>query len=185
MKKSELESVGNRIRRLRKKRGLTLKQLGEMTSVSMSYLSQIENGHANTNLATLQKISSSLQVPLIEFFSDENTFQVSLVRRGDRRVYKLDGGGTEHMLFSQTRTSLQVAVIELPPRTAMPHSDTHAGEEFTYVLTGKLKMWLDESHSYDLEAGDIIYYRSVLPHRWENPGDEPLQILVANTPATF
>ena len=89
------------------------------------------------------------------------------------------------MLFSQTRTSLQVAVIELPPRTAVPQSDTHSGEEFTYVLTGKLKMWLEESHSYDLEAGDIIYYRSGLPHRWENPGDELLQILVANTPATF
>ncbi len=185
MEKSEVGSVGIRIRWLRKKRGLTLKQLGEMAGVSMSYLSQIENGHANTNLATLQKISSSLHVPLIELFTDENNFQASLIRRGDRRVYKLDGGGTEHMLFSQTRTALQVAVIELPPRSSVPRSDTHAGEEFTYVITGKLRMWLEENLSYDLEAGDIIYYRSGLPHRWENPGDGPLQVLVANTPATF
>jgi len=185
MEEDGLASVGERIRVLRKKRGLTLQQFGEKAGISTSYLSQIENARTNVNLTTLQRIASALQVPLVDLFSDENTFQVSLVRQSDRRSYELDGGGTEHLLFGHTRTSLQVAIIELPPGGAMPRSDSHPGEEFTYVLAGQLKMWLGEALSYNLKSGDIIYYRSVLPHRWENVGSEPLRVLVANTPATF
>lgn len=185
MEEGALISVGERIRTLRKKRGLTLQKFSEQVGVSTSYLSQIENARANTNLNILQRIASALQVPLVDLFSDENSFQVSVVRKEDRRVYPLDCAGTEHLLFSQTRTALQVAVIELPPRCAIPQADSHPGEEFTYVLSGKLRMRLGDDLLYELETGDIIYYRSVLPHRWENTGDAPLRVLVANTPATF
>lgn len=185
MEEGALTSVGERIRALRRKRGLTLQQFTEQVGISTSYLSQIENARANTNLTTLQRIASALQVPLVDLFSDENTFQVSVVRKDDRRIYPLDCEGVEHLLFSQTRTALQVAVIELPPHCAIPRADRHPGEEFTYVLSGRLRMRLGDDLSYDLETGDIIYYRSVLPHRWENMGDAPLRVLVANTPATF
>lgn len=185
MEEDSLASVGLRIRALRRKRGLTLQQFSEQVNVSTSYLSQIENGRANTNLAILQRIASALLVPIIDLFSDENTFQVSVVRKSDRRTYPLDCEGTEHFLFSQIRTALQVAIIELPPHCAVPQADQHPGEEFTYVLSGKLQMWVGENLSYELDAGDIIYYRATLPHRWENRGDEPLKVLVANTPATF
>lgn len=182
---SELASVGQRIRSLRKKRGLTLQQFSGKAGVSTSHLSQIENARANTNLTTLQRIASTLQIPLVDLFTDQEAFQVSVVRTGDRRVYPLDCEGVEHLLFSQTRAALQVAVIELPPHCAMPRSDQHPGEEFTYVLSGKLQMHLGEDLSYDLETGDIIYYRATLPHRWQNASDETLRVLVANTPATF
>ena len=185
MEEDSLASVGLRIRTLRRKRGLTLEQFSQQVKVSTSYLSQIENGRANTNLAILQRIASALLVPIVDLFSDENTFQVSVVRKSDRRTYPLGCEGTEHFLFSQIRTALQVAIIELPPHCAVPEADQHPGEEFTYVLSGKLQMWVAENLSYELDVGDIIYYRATLPHRWENRGDEPLKVLVANTPATF
>ena len=53
MEEDGLASVGERIRVLRKKRGLTLQQFGEKAGISTSYLSQIENARTNVNLTTL------------------------------------------------------------------------------------------------------------------------------------
>ena len=121
----------------------------------------------------------------MDFFSDEKALQVSLVRASDRRSYTLKGGGIEQLLFGSMRTSLQVAIIELPPGGTYPVADSHPGEEFTYVVAGRLRICLAEDTCYDLDTEDVVYYRSTLPHRWENAGPDPVKFMVVNTPASF
>jgi transcriptional regulator with XRE-family HTH domain len=180
-----MNGIGERIRELRKKRGLTLQALGERIGLSSSYLSQVENSRANVTLDTLQAIAFELSVHIVDLFPVDDITQVSIMRSSDRRSYSFKGVGTEHLLFGSNRTALQVAVIELPGGATYPVADSHPGDEFTYVLVGKLCIRLGEDLRYELDTGDIIYYRSTLPHRWENPGPEPVRFMVVNTPASF
>ncbi|UHG93263.1 helix-turn-helix domain-containing protein [Spirosoma oryzicola] len=58
------EQVGNQIREARKRRGLTLKELGEKVGVSESVMSRYEKGKINFTVDSLQKISSELGTKL-------------------------------------------------------------------------------------------------------------------------
>jgi len=182
---SEFGDVGLRIRSLRRARDFTLEQLSEQTGLSISYLSQIENGHANINLRILRDLAQALGVPMIDFLVTDEQPDVYVVRVSDRRSYLLKSGSTESLLYAQQRPNLEATLMDLPPGTSSGAPNSHPGEEFTYVLKGRIRIGIGENRTFDLNAGDIIYYRSSYPHWWENPFDTHAQALITNTPATF
>lgn len=181
----DLDRVAQRIRDARKSRGLTLEQLGERIGLSTSYLSQIENAHANLHLRVLRDIAMALEVPMVALLQDDQQPEVSVVRRHERHTYTLASGATDSLLFSHQRLNLEVTVMDLPPGTDSGPPNMHEGDECSYVLRGGVRIHIGPSQWYDLSEGDIIYYRSHAPHRWENPFSEPAQVLITNTPPTF
>jgi DNA-binding NtrC family response regulator len=60
-------TIGNNIRRLRKERDLTLKQMARRTGLSVSLLSQIERAESSASISSLYKVASALNVPLTNF----------------------------------------------------------------------------------------------------------------------
>jgi len=178
-------SVGRRIRNLRKARDFTLEQLSERAGISVSYLSQIENGRSNLNLRLLRDLAQALAVPVIDFLAEGDGMDVSVVRVPDRRTYAFKSGATESFLFARDRLDLEAAIMDLPPHTDSGTPNSHPGQEFTYVLRGQVIVRLGENRTFELAEGDIIYYRSSMTHSWENPYDAPAQVLITNTPATY
>ena len=59
---------------------------------------------------------------------------------------------------------------------------THEGEEFLYVLRGRLEIALDDGECYHLRPGDSFYFESDIPHSWVNPGKHEAWVLWINTP---
>lgn len=176
--------IGRRIREERKRQGLTLKELGQLVGLSAAYLSQMENGHVNINITNLELIGQGLGVPLITFFINGNDSDVSLVRRSDRRWFGLGGHATESLLIKR-RGNLEIFMIRLPPNADSAQDSSHTGEEFCYIVSGSVRVVLDNKDTFDLNEGDILYYHSDIPHRWHNISDEEAEILVVNTPATY
>ena len=176
--------IGERIRSERKGQGLTLKLLSEQVGLSVPYLSQIENGRVNLNITTLESISRALGLPLIDLFVDNQKHDISVVRRSDRRWLDLGGQATESLLV-KVRSNLEIFSIRLPPHSGSIQDSSHEGEEFTFVIKGSVHMILANELTYDLTEGDIIYYLSDIPHRWQNETDDAAEILVVNTPATY
>jgi transcriptional regulator with XRE-family HTH domain len=176
--------IGRRIRDERQRLNLTLKQLGEKLGLSAPYLSQIENGRVNLNITTLEAISRALGIPLITLFVDGKEQEVSLVRRSERRWIDLGGQAAESLLV-KVRSNLEIFSIRLPASSDSVKDSSHEGEEFTYVIKGAVRMVLNNQQSYDLGEGDIIYYPSDIPHRWQNVSPSEAEILVVNTPATY
>ncbi|MNB71014.1 HTH-type transcriptional regulator PuuR [compost metagenome] len=66
------ESVGNRIRELRRAKGWTQEQLAEAASLHYSYIGGVERGDRNISLETLEKIIAAFGVPAVEFFRFED-----------------------------------------------------------------------------------------------------------------
>jgi transcriptional regulator with XRE-family HTH domain len=178
-------AVGRQIRTLREMRQMTLKQLAERTGFSVSYLSLIETGHANHSLKILREIARVLDVPMIDFLAAEPGQEISVVRAADRRTYTFKTGAEESLLYRRHRFELQTTLMHLPPRTSSGEPSRHPGEENTLVLQGRIRVWVGASPPLDLDEGDIVYYLSSLPHRWENPFNTDARILITNTPATY
>ncbi|HCW72461.1 MAG TPA: XRE family transcriptional regulator [Clostridiaceae bacterium] len=63
-------SIGENIRKYRRKRNLTQKQLGELLELSNTYLSDIENNRTNPSIKTLKKVAKALEVSYIELLED-------------------------------------------------------------------------------------------------------------------
>lgn len=70
MKKSEAKTVGERIRRLREKAGLTQEELAEIADLHYSYVGHIERGTKNPSLKSLTKIADALGVPVAQLMAD-------------------------------------------------------------------------------------------------------------------
>ncbi|ETT77065.1 transcriptional regulator [Paenibacillus sp. FSL R7-277] len=92
------ESVGNRIRELRKAKGWTQEQLAEAASLHYSYIGGVERGDRNISLETLEKIIAAFQVPAIEIFRFED--------ESDRRKV-LD----EHMILISDRSIEEIVAL--------------------------------------------------------------------------
>jgi transcriptional regulator with XRE-family HTH domain len=92
------ESVGSRIRELRKAKGWTQEQLAEAASLHYSYIGGVERGDRNISLETLEKIIAAFQIPAEEIFHfEDNT---------DRRK-ALD----EHMTLISGRSIEEIAAL--------------------------------------------------------------------------
>jgi transcriptional regulator with XRE-family HTH domain len=181
---NQITQVGKRIREMRKRKGFTLQELSERVNLSVSYLSQIENGQVNLNISNLERIGQALDSPLIRFFIDDNNGKVSVVRRSQRRWFSLGENAVESPLVT-AKSNIEIFVIRLEPASDTMQESAHQGEEFSYIIRGNVRMVLGGADVYDLQEGDVIYYESDIPHRWQNIGEAVAEVLVANSPATY
>lgn len=69
--------IGERMRELRKRRGLTQEQLAEIVDVTFQQIQKYENGSNRLNADKLQTIAQALSVPVSAFFDDD---------KGDERL---------------------------------------------------------------------------------------------------
>ena len=176
--------IGKRIREERKHKGCTLQELADQVNLSTPYLSQIENGRTNININTLEKIGKALNTPVINFFVDNSSSEISVIRKVDRRWLTLGEKASESLLV-KSRNNIEIFVIFLEPDSDTIRDSCHKGEEFSYVIKGKVRIILNKHQFFDLGEGDIIHYKSDIPHHWQNLSNERAEILVANTPASF
>jgi DNA-binding transcriptional MerR regulator len=173
-----------RLRALRLRDGLSLRQAGVRTGLSASFISLIERGLANPSIAVLQKLTASYGTSIAELMSGPRRSSEKLVRRANRQVSGTAAGiQLEQLTFGDRMMEVHVFTVE--PGAGSQESYQHAGEEFMFLLEGALDVWLDGIERFRLEPGDLLYFESNQAHQWTNPGDRPCVFLGVNTPATF
>lgn len=180
-----IESVGNRLRKVRKAKRMTLKDLALMVGCSESLLSKIENGKGNPALSTLHELTSALGVSISYLFADANSPEVSICRKDQRPILQASETISLEALIPHTDNHLLQAHIHIIAPKGTPNGQySHEGEEAGYILIGELKLVVNGTE-YFLKAGDSFSFRSELQHSYQNPGSIETQVLWVNTPATF
>jgi DNA-binding transcriptional MerR regulator/quercetin dioxygenase-like cupin family protein len=177
------EAIARRLAQLRHEQGMTLADVARQTGVSISFLSSLERGYSSASIATLQKLARLYKTNVLSFFADEDNPR-RLVRSRDRRVLK-PNSGVEMELLASGNKIMEPHLFRIAPGAGSGGSYDHDGEEFIYVLQGKLEVWLDEVERYVLGAGDSLYFESTHAHRWQSLSDKETLLLWVNTPATF
>ncbi len=83
-------------------------------------------------------------------------------------------------------TQLEPQLFVLAPGATSDGAYSHDGEEFLYLLSGALTVWVGDDERYRLaDPGDALTFPSTLPHRWRNDAAQETRLLWINTPPTF
>jgi len=177
--------VGERIKAIREERGLSLKELADLTGFSTALLSQMENHLISPSLGTIVRIARAVNLPLGHFFGRGSEQPYSIVRKDERkRVSRFAskegvkyGYSYESLGYDKRNRHMEPFLVTLEPATVKTETlSTHEGEEFIYVLEGEMEVVLG-SHTDVLHAGDSIYYDSTIPHRVQCHKDQETKIL--------
>lgn len=177
--------VGERIKVLREKKGLSLKDLAEMTGFSTALLSQMENHLVSPSLGTIIKLAGSLEVRVGDFWGETEGEPFTIVRKDERkkvsRFASKDGVkygySYESLGFDKKNRHMEPFIVTLEPATVKTaKTSVHEGEEFIFVLEGEMEVILG-NHTDVLYPGDSIYYDSTIPHKVQCHQDKIARIL--------
>lgn len=174
---------GQRFRRLRTRRGLSLAQVARATGVSVGFLSALERGQMRSSVATLRRIARFYGTNILSLFetAGENP---RLVRPRQRKILETTPD-VRMELLAWGHTAMEPHLFRVKPGGGSGEAYSHEGEEFLHVLRGDFEIWLDGNEHYCLKPGDSLYFESSTPHRWRNPGRKETWLLWINTPPTF
>ncbi|WP_300459163.1 cupin domain-containing protein [Desulfobacula sp.] len=183
-KNSPSSLVGGHIRKIRNNKRISLEEMRNGTGLSISFLSQLENGKANISLDNIKKIADFLDVQMARFFEDEaDAAQLGAVTlRGDGiKVTLNDTTAYCESLIRKGGVNLQASLYISPPGEGRKNPFSHNGEEFVYVLEGEILFYLNDE-KYHLKVGDSMYYRGEVLHSFSNPTQFQNKIIIINTP---
>jgi DNA-binding transcriptional MerR regulator/quercetin dioxygenase-like cupin family protein len=175
--------IGNRLRKLRRERAMTLSEAAKGTDLSVSFLSCLERGQAHASIAALQRLAVFYETNVLSFFGGAE--QTGKLVRPNQRIELSSGPGVHLELLAFGSTAMEPHLFRLAPGTSSGGSYHHEGEEFIFVISGSCDVWLDEVEHYRLRAGDSLYFSSSQTHRWSNPYTQQAVLLWINTPPTF
>ena len=179
----EKESVGDRIRRVRQMRGLTVKDLGSRTGIDADTLGRIESSRLIPALGQLVKLGKALDMKMGYFISPGLDKPMAVIRRDERRPVArygeaksmLCGYSYESLAADKANRLMEPFIVRLVP-TDTDEFSTHAGQEFLYVMEGEIKVQVGDRADF-LKRGDAVYYDSNLPHLVRCAGTAPAKIL--------
>jgi|APEBP8051073178_1049388.scaffolds.fasta_scaffold00006_354 transcriptional regulator with XRE-family HTH domain len=181
----ELGLLAQRVKRFRQARRLSLRQLGEMTGTSASFLSQLERGLTGATTSTLMQISQALSISVADLFEDRGTSTYRVLRREDRPALPSASGYRKTLLSQRPIHEFEVYVGEFEPGGSTgPELYTHGkAHEMMFVLSGVVEITLGNER-FLLQSGDSIEYSTATPHRIENRGAGPAEVQWIISPPT-
>ncbi|WP_439370123.1 cupin domain-containing protein [Bradyrhizobium sp. PMVTL-01] len=166
------QRLGETVRLLRQRAGLSIQDVANKTGLSNGMISQLERARAMPSIRTLRLLSIALDVPISYFFeaSDPGDVQRYIVRKNARRLLRLTASGVvKEALTPDGKGQLELYELTLNPG-ASSGTDflQHTGEKAGYILSGSLRLWLD-NQAHLLEVGDSFRFPSTVPHMFDNP----------------
>jgi len=182
--------IGEKIRDSRKEKGMTVKELAEQAAVTTGYISQIERNQIEPSLSVLKRISKILDLPLAMLFSTEVTGEVSVIPKDKRTIVKFPELNIAYEFITpHTRNGpnlmMDAVYFNMEPKShASDGAICHDGDEFVYVINGKLEFTVD-GKTYTVEEGGSIYLPKGVLHEVYNPGDIAAEGLGIVTPPVY
>lgn len=179
-------NVGAKLTQIREARQLSTGQLAERSELPEDLILQIESGDFIPSLTPLIKLGRALGVRLGTFLDDAEHLGPVVGRKGQLTTSvrfagrsRTSSGELDFHALAQGKSgrSMEPFLIDILPGTDTVHPlSTHEGEEFMYVLGGRIEVSYGKDQ-YLLEEGDSIYLDSIVPHHVHAYGEAPARIL--------
>ena len=181
------DDIGTRLKLVRQIFGLTQRELARRAGVTNGAISLIEQNRVSPSISSLKKILDGIPLTLADFFtldfspSDEVFFtaaELTEIAYQPEMSMRLVGRKAKGRALVMLRETYQ------------PGADTgdtmlrHEGEECGIIVSGSLTVTVGVQERV-LNPGDAYYFRSDIPHRFRNQGEEPCVLISANSPPTF
>ncbi len=178
----EKSLLSKRVKALREQRGWTVAEMARRTGISASMLWKVENAQTTLTYGKLAALAEGLDLPVGELFANPQPG----VPKGGRRVVERRGAGPvidvgsnlHHFRATDiVNKHYSPCIIEIFATGDGEGAERHEGEEFTYVLEGRVKFICEGYAPVVLEPGDSVYFDAAQAHRYLRVSEEPAQVL--------
>ena len=175
--------LGAKIKQMRNQLGLTQEELADRCELTKGYISQLENNLNSPSIATLTDILAALGSNLSDFFREEREEKVVFSK--DEFIEKDSEGVIWNWLIPNAQKNMMEPVlVELAENAVTTGDVPHEGEEFGYVLEGKISITLGKKR-YTCKKGEAFYYPAEKPHSITNKHKGKSKFLWVSTPPNF
>ncbi len=185
-KKTKLQipemKVGEKVRRLRKKKGLSIQKLSKISGLSPAGIYKIEMNQMVPTITTLVKLATALERRVSFFVEEEDSYPTSrLIRKNDRKVIRSGQEGRTEVVAERLRRGRMEARFRTlePGSKSKIHPINSECEHLIYCLQGQLSIRRDED-SYQLNVGDSFHCESNDQIHFENEGRFEARFLIVN-----
>ncbi|MEU4492416.1 XRE family transcriptional regulator [Streptomyces sp. NPDC023998] len=173
-----LPEVAPRLRDLRRRRGLTLEAAARRAGLSPAHLSRLETGHRQPSLPMLLALARIYGTTVAELLGETVPDREPIIRAGSREPTVAEGW-TYHQTGGPGR-AMQALRLVVPYGTQGNLVRVHPGEEWLYVLDGRVRLGLGEA-VHELSPGDSAHFDSMTPHRIAAATPEGAELLFVHT----
>ncbi|MDR3216208.1 MAG: cupin domain-containing protein [Clostridiaceae bacterium] len=163
----QLREIGRRLAELRDAAEMTAEAFCKEADVSLSELAAYEEGKKDFSFSFLYNAAHILGVDVMDLMSGDTPRLSSwcVVKKGKgytvnrRSSYKYS-----HLAFTFRDKKAEPFLVTVEPKTAAEVAlHSHDGQEFDWIVSGRILFKIADV-SYELEAGDSVYFNSALPH---------------------
>jgi transcriptional regulator with XRE-family HTH domain len=165
-----LDHVGERLRLLRRQRGVTLTALASTTGISKSTLSRLEMGQRRPTLELLLPLADFYRVPLDDLVGAPEVADPRLRLKPHQR------NGRVVLPLTPQPGGVQAWKIVIPMTKIDPELKSHEGYEWMYVLSGRMRLVLG-NNDIVVSAGEVVEFDTRVPHWFGSTGDGPVEVL--------
>jgi len=173
-------TLGERIRRIRTQRDLTLEKVAQGTGLTTSFLSQVERDAVSPSVESLQKLARALGTKVGAFFEEEERKELVLVRKAQRprKISEEAHHTIEQLASGWLNISMEPRLVTLDVGGETGEDvSAHAAEAFGLMLEGKVEVVRGKETTLSMEAGDSVYVRSPQPLKIVNAGSQKAELL--------
>ncbi|AOT62153.1 MULTISPECIES: XRE family transcriptional regulator [Streptomyces] len=173
-----LPDVAPRLRALRRRRGLTLEAAARRAGLSPAHLSRLETGRRQPSLPMLLGLARAYGTTVSELLGEAAPATDPVVRSG--RAEPVEAGGWTYHQAGAAGRAMQALRVDVPYTGLHDAVRVHPGEEWLYVLAGRVRLTLGES-AHVLDPGDSAHFDSLTPHRIASATRSGAELLFVHT----
>jgi transcriptional regulator with XRE-family HTH domain len=175
-------NIGRRMKELRLASELTQEELAARTSLTKGFISLLEADKTSVSLDTLSHILTVLGETLSSFFAPEQVRMIVFPKSQRLLMEETPIKQLQLLVPGSTNSLMDPCLLTLAPNERFGPEEPHSGEEFGFVLRGRLNVGLGRKR-YQAKRGDSFYYEARQEHFLANPGvSDALVLLVASPP---
>jgi quercetin dioxygenase-like cupin family protein/DNA-binding XRE family transcriptional regulator len=176
----QLQEIGARLGALRDVFDISVENMAQKMKISVDEYSAYERGQKDFSFSFLQNAAQVFNVDVVDIISGESPklTKCALVRNGQgfdierRKAYDY-----KHLAFTFSNKKAEPFMVTVEPKPGeKPVLHSHEGQEFDYMLSGKMEFYFDDI-IYGLNEGDSVYFDSSVPHAMKAIGGQPAKFL--------
>ncbi len=177
------KDIGDRIRRMREAQELSREQVCRMAGLSVDRLEALEDGKEVPSIGVVIKLSRVLGSKMggLIHGGGLSSDLLTVCRASEGQGFELGDTEQGYTYRSLTRPGtpghdMEPFLLTFDPRITDAQPITHDGQEFVYVLEGRIELLYDGKRCV-LERGDSAYLHASRPHLFRGLGDAPSRML--------
>ena len=178
--------LGEKIKELRNKQGLTQEELADRAELSKGFISQLERDMTSPSIATLEDLLQCLGTTLGEFFMEEQEEEQIVFTEEDFFVKKDEEykNQIKWIIPNAQKNCMEPILIRLHPGCESETYGPYEAEEFGYVLQGKVELHYGKAQ-YMLKKGQTFYLKGDREHYLKNAGESEAKVIWVSNPPSF